>query len=191
MRKQLFLSPYPFDGNFYPVKNTDSVSQKPRGGLWTSTYNETEGSSWYKFASHIRHFEVGEPLYATLFTVKEDANIYVVDSYGDLEKLMETYGIPVEESFPSFGSSDPLSYTLDFEKMAETYDGFHLTEDGLFAVRGTVSLFTNRKYSLTFYDVECTVWLKPSFEKCEELGHTVYQKRMTWDQYKKALSVNE
>ncbi|SME38939.1 hypothetical protein BACERE00185_04529 [Bacillus mobilis] len=97
---------------------------------------------------------------------------------------MVTYGKPVEYSLV------PLSFTLNFEEMAKTYDGIHLTENGLFEVRGVTSLFLNRKYTLKFYDVECTIWLKPAFEKYEELGHAKFQRKMSWKEYKNALSVN-
>lgn len=76
-----------------PVTNDEESAfiKKPKWGtgLWTSTWREeTQDSAWIDYWQ-----EFGNPneCYWHLLTPRSDCNLYIIDTYADLEYLIKTY----------------------------------------------------------------------------------------------------
>lgn len=140
-----------------PIQNRAFI--KPYGGIWTSTFlGEKEGSEWVQWClSEQFGFGADGDFPAWLLYPIEHPNLFVVDSYADLEKAIESFGYPIYE-----GSSMVL---LNYEKMvAAGFDGFHLT------ARGRWETHHSFPHNLYGYDCESTIWFRWAFEKVENLG---------------------
>ena len=112
---------------------------KPKGGLWTSTFiNETCGSEWVQWAIDNDFLEM--PLYSWLIKPRTK-NIYTIDSLQDLIDLQETY---------------PNNDQVDWVAVSKNYDAVHLTKRG----QKRTALSTPDLYG---WDVESTVWFKQKF----------------------------
>ncbi|MFO1518123.1 MAG: hypothetical protein U1F57_00440 [bacterium] len=153
LRPQLFITQegnHPRPERLEPVKNIVAFP-KPRKGFWTSTYLETRGSAWVERGRDLKN-------HSYLLRPRADAKIYVVDSYEDLERLMNQYG---REDVSGIK-------TLDYEAMSRDYDGLHLTRKGEVDTRP----FQGRSYDLDTWDVESTLWFRWVFEQAEDAGPT-------------------
>ena len=152
---------FPFmAGEVREVYNADFC--KAGGGLWTSTYDEKKGSAWVQW-SLCEGFNVpeGELWNGVILTPSEDARILVVDTVMDLKRIINEY--PLKTDIPS-----RIMAMLDFERMAEDYDAFHLTENGQYETR-------HSRPGLYSWDVESTHWFRWKFDKVEEV------KRKRWE----------
>lgn len=119
---------------------------KPYGGLWTSTLvNDTE-SAWVRWCrEYMRSAIYGRARYA--LEVDPRARIYTIDSLDDLVRLYEQgYAIPFAPGVSV--------YSLDFERLAQLYDGLHLT------ARGERETRMSYPHTLYGWDVESTVWFR-------------------------------
>lgn len=138
------------------IEPVENYLFKPKGGLWTSTYSETEGSAW------VRRCAEGMPEWLTencyLIEIGAGAKVYEVDSYEDLARLRRRY--PDRKS--PFKVFVAFKEFVDWTKVARDYDGVHLTEHGQRATRFT-------EPSLYGWDVECTVWFKDVFKSIRRL----------------------
>jgi len=105
----------------YPVKNRDWVKPDEGGGLWTSPVDSDWGwANWCK----MEEFRVESLEVFCTIELKDDAKLYVIDSLVDLLDA------------PSYQTNDIISKRfLDFEKLAEEYDGIWLTDKGENATR--------------------------------------------------------
>lgn len=153
---QLFVGGAPRPELIQPTRNRPSlysaVALPAGGGFWTSTWNEKERSSdWLDFCrvNGLRYLENSERY---LLTVDRNARVYHVDSVKDLDTLFAIcYGAQVEvfrltQHYP----------VLDYEKLAERYDGIHLTKRGQRRTRHSEPNFYG-------WDCECTYWFRWSF----------------------------
>jgi hypothetical protein len=149
VKVQLMLAEsQPESSKLKPVKNEGWV--KPRGGLWTSTYQGPKLlSGWAQWCSSE---EPGWIKPAWLLTPKRSVRIVHVRSLIGLKNLQARYPLP-----------SPIhalhSKQLDFEAIACAYDGVHLTEAGQWATRLTFPL------SLYGWDCESTLWFRWVFSE--------------------------
>lgn len=109
---------------FNPPKNIYFC--KPRGGIWACRYTPEE-----EYVCEWQQWCIGKILgnwnIGVVFNLKPEARICTIDSYDDLERLMEKYRFKdVPFDFLKF---------LDFEKMAEDYDVIELTSKGQIETR--------------------------------------------------------
>lgn len=121
---------------------------KPSGGLWGSTYipNGRYASEWHEWCVAER-FPIKEDT-AVVFELKPSARVLEIDSYEDLERMMQGHMAGEWHE----GSTNP-----DFEKLrAEGFDAIHLTEKGRRETR------LSKPFSLNSWDVES--WLVLSFD---------------------------
>lgn len=172
MKNQLYVGfKKPVREEFKTVKNRNFV--KPSGGFWTSTYLEEFGSDWVQWCLG-EHFSLPEDHKwdSWLLVPEKDAKIYTIDSYHDLHVLMEKYkatlempGVP-KELLSSLTS--PFMTHLDFEKLANDYDGIRLTQKGQWETR------FSEPYTLYGWDCESTLWLNYKFEKVEYIGKKIF-----------------
>lgn len=115
---------------------------KPIGGLWGSTYHPEciWASDWERWCQE-ENYEYDQER-AVLFTLKDEAKVYEIDSVQDLNNLAKAYNVHSNGSLPC----------LDFEAMvAAGIEAIHLTEKGQAETR------FSRPYSLYGWDVES--WL--------------------------------
>jgi len=139
-----------------PVTNREVVSSynKPHGGLWTSPEDST-----YPWEKWCRDEELGWLVDRYVLTITGEPNLLLIDSYSDLQKVASWAG---RSRYWGPGGQ----YTdrdLDYELLAETYDGLWLTAEGHFDSRlrldrSPVDLNT---YS---WDCETVLWFRWCFE---------------------------
>ena len=107
------------------IKN--EVFVKPFGGLWASCYIEKGEfkSQWHEFA--VKGLSSKDYNYGVVFNLKENAKIYIIDTYDDFANLLKDNkeSTELDELFKSLKFS-----FLDFEKLATTYDAIFLTSKG-------------------------------------------------------------
>lgn len=176
---QLFVGrEEPKQENMNPIQNDVYEPLKPHGGIWTSTFvGEEYGSDWLQFALSIRREK--NPIQAWKLYPRADTRLYVVDTYEDLERLMESYRLDslLLQEMPPFMRTNSLLVGIDYEKLAEKYDGLHLTYRGQQKTRNNFSvrmengrLETETKtYTLYGFDVESTIYFRWCFEKVEQV----------------------
>jgi len=179
MKSQLFVGHLePSPTLLQPVQNTMFI--KPDGGIWTSTYlGKEHGSDWVRYLRNLNEGRVS--LNGYLLYPEKDLNIYIIDTYEDLEKLMAKYSC-VPQYVKEMGFELPSVYGINFEEFSKQYDGLHLTYEGQINTRHSLSFQFNdgsfeaihRKYNLYGYDVECTWFSKWCFDKVEPLGELIF-----------------
>lgn len=126
---------------------------KPQGGFWTSTYDQQlRGSEWVEAARDM--WGENHPSQDTdnwwVLEPEEDIRIFTVDDFEDLKELVKHYNYEVPEMVIT------MFALLDFEKIAEKYDGIHLTSRGQAATRLSHP-------SLYGWDCESTLWFRWCF----------------------------
>jgi hypothetical protein len=91
----------------------------------------------------------------------------VVSCLDDLKVLLTTY--PLDR-----GKSEDYAFQpLDFERMAQDFDGMHLTDEGQWSTRLT-------QPSLYGWDCESTCWFRWMFDRVEQ-GPRIEIKERVWD----------
>lgn len=162
MKNQLFIS----DNAPSPSKIAEAKNQngfcKPKGGLWTSTWNQDEYSSGWVDWCLSEEFD--DPLNKRWFILKpkEKLNILTIDSLSDLIKLIDKY--PWQEN-----SLHYLKPTLDFEAIAKDFDAIHLTESGQIQTHLPMNLFEMKMIDLYGWDCESTLWFRWCFDEVAEI----------------------
>jgi len=135
-----------------PINRCTSFN-KPKGGLWCSTYtpNEEYLSDWHRFCAN--EFTTGLNNHAVIFDFKPNSRIFQIDSQKDLMELFHICGRFYDDILPE---SICLSFMLDFEEAKARYDVINLTERGQWTTRLPM---TNPKYNLYGWDTECSLIL--------------------------------
>lgn len=151
---------------FEPVKTPEYPRWKPRsGGLWTSTYLGVLGSDWIRWCRSESFYCNGngdEGFRVWLLEPDRDARIYEIDSYADLERLVEGYPQHPEDELADLHLG--VFTQPAWGEVAADYDAIHLTEEGQWATRMTHPL------SLYGWDCESTLWLRWAFASWRDLG---------------------
>lgn len=106
-----------------PVHDDLRALAKPRGGLWTSTYNPNYGSAWVCWCVAYRYNEPFD-VHWTVLSIPKSARIAVIDSHADLARLIKRYPRILRGRLG-----------LDFERLSAKYDGLHLTNEGYLRTR--------------------------------------------------------
>lgn len=125
---------------FLKIKNTDGI--KPTGGIWATNYdlkyeNYNEWVDYLCANPYILYYQnVENPhkLSATHIILKEDANIFMLDS---LEKIMF-----LKEKYPYNG-------WVDFEKMALFYDGIYVDIHKIMDIKDELSYMIAKAFSVS------------------------------------------
>lgn len=132
---------------------------KPRFGLYGSTLISDEKneiwSSWLDFVDgedyHKSHYNVG-----VIYTLKDEANIYTVDSFESYKELLDKYSIITHEY------DNRYDIKINWNKFAKYYDAFHLTLDAFYELRmlDSRSTINGKHYKLAdFYAYDCETWI--------------------------------
>lgn len=168
MEPQLFVGlEEPSPDLFEPVTNSDDcLGAKPRGGLWTSTYNPSYGSDRIRWcmAEDFRVPRAGWK--AWLLTPVRHAVVLGIDEKRILDVLIRQFGRAPRYEMHE-GQRVP-----DFEKLAAGgFDAIHLTARGEQRTRHSMP---NNLYG---WDCESTIWLHWAFSEVKYLGIHHWQER--------------
>ena len=106
---------------------TNNGINKPKGGLWSSPYNKDTISGWYQFCKE-QNFIKADNTVGVIFTLKEEARVYTIDSKEDLDNLANKYPIVVKENLR-------YNFMIDYTKVSKDYDAIYLTDKGQWATR--------------------------------------------------------
>jgi hypothetical protein len=128
---------------------------KPRGGLWTSTYQpDTQTSAWVDFCrteysaeSVLRN---PDDLHWSVLTPNLVARIYTIDHDDDLRAIVARYPLLLDPA-------DTAPQRIDFARFSQDYDALHLTE------RGEQYTRSSEPY-LWGWDCESTLWMRWCFD---------------------------
>jgi len=156
MDKQLFCGEEePARELFESVVNTTRPDNKPDGGLWTSTLISGRRSDWVSYCEEMEFYDRIRDRW--LLEVIEDPFLFVIDSLEDLLVLYELHGYVKRDVI----FDQPL---IDWEGVAKTYDGVHLTKKGQLETHMPEHLpHALRHLSLFGWDCECTLWFRWCF----------------------------
>lgn len=150
--RQLFVATErPQPDAMQPVSNSDSLINKPAGGLWTAPERSEGTSSW------VAHLENGgnslrrdgDAVYA--LEPASDADVVEIDSTDDLLALLDEY----RRDDTLYNRHDRAP--IDFEALAADYDGLALTADGLTAN-------STLRPHMDSWEVESIVWFDWVFD---------------------------
>ena len=106
---------------------TNNGINKPKGGLWSSPYNKDTISGWYQFCKE-QNFVKADNTVGVIFTLKEEARVYTIDSKEDLDNLVNKYPNDVLEILKEIAG-------LNFIAVSKDYDAIYLTDKGQWATR--------------------------------------------------------
>lgn len=109
------------------LRPLDNYSFKPSGGLWSSVHYEYMISEWldYVLTSHQSLLYYKNMTIASIFTLKEDANILKVNTPEEVRLLERKY--PSYHHQLGFYSSLSINESIfDFEALSKEYDGIYL-----------------------------------------------------------------
>lgn len=173
---QAFVGYKPDPLRVLPLLNGDGFmipSQKPLGGMWTSTWDtRRRTSAWMEdlaLRAAVQRLRRGG-LDCWLLAPLPDARVLAIETSGDLQALLSRYGRRVSMSFgvrdvqvlrffaddlpkSQRGRKQPTNWLVpDYEALAaDGWSGVHLTADGAKAVHFTTpNLYT--------WDRESTFW---------------------------------
>lgn len=155
------------------VKNDEgSVYRKKPAqgtGLWTSSWREkTRDSDWIEWC---RGDNFGEPEKQSWFllTPAKDTRICTISSYYELAATLKRFPLTyahvsqMELVDMSAGYFNEHFTGFDFERMAEEYDGLHLTEEA------AGRLHLSYPVDMNSWDCESTVWFRWVFPHVERI----------------------
>jgi hypothetical protein len=149
MEPQLFFGNEPKRELMNPIEND---WQKAKGGLWTSTF-ENGKSDWVEWCEW-ENFFTSDSRDGWLLIPNKAVKLITIDSYKDLENLYKNFGIELHQGYE----------ILDFKKMANTFDGIHLTHKGRTETR------LSAPYNFNSWDVESTNWFRWCFDEVKYMG---------------------
>lgn len=163
-----------------PIQNHGSAFIKkpaPGTGLWTSTWDaEEKTSDWVEWCSG-ENFGTPYSDNWFLLTPKSDVKLYIIDGAGDLTRLLKEYEWidPFYRNRLDERFMRRFATGIDFERLAQEYDGLHLTH------RGNNQLHLNimGDHDLNAWDVESTVWFRWCFSKVEKIATPVQPQEVT------------
>ena len=127
---------------------------KPGGGLWTSTWDESYGGGWLDWCVGQ---QFGLPPYSVwLLTPDPAARVYTIDSAAALRALADRYPA---DNYLGLGRR-----AVDWPAVGADWDAVRLTEEAHWATRMALDLGT---YS---WDCESTCWYRWCFTAVEHYG---------------------
>lgn len=124
-------------------------NNKPLGGLWGSPTDSDFG--WKDFCER-EDFGTEKLGTYTLWRLKDNANIYVINSVEDFISLLDDYGCLEDPRFKN--------YIIDYNRMSKNYDGIFLTDKGNWACHSYVQ-YKDGYSDLNAWDCESIVVWNP------------------------------
>ena len=137
--------------------DADYLLNKPRGFIWGSTLVKRDGkaySDWIRFVEN-EQFHPKKYSNGISYTLHKNAKICTISCEEDYLDLMDNYSIEYKNYIPD-------KVYIDFKKLSEDYDAFHLTEDAFWEMRLMYfDLFTRATHKIMadFYSYDCETWI--------------------------------
>lgn len=157
-----------------PVKNDEGsiYRKKPAQGtgLWTSSWREeTRDSDWIEWCRSEEFGDIDAQSWF-LLTLAKDTRLCVISSYYELTVTLKRFPLrhprytsQLEMAAVSAGLSADHFTGIDFERLAQEYDGLHLTEEAAGALHLSYPLDMNT------WDCESTLWFRWVFTNVERI----------------------
>jgi hypothetical protein len=135
------------------------VEGKPRTAIWTSSAVKGMPSAWWPLV------ESGATCPWPALSIwridpSAGARVFEIRAPDDWRHLCETFPGPVVAGW----------VTPDWPRVAESFDGIHLTVDGLISTQGVVLETAAGLARLAHWDAESTAWLRWPAASVERLG---------------------
>ena len=145
----------PTPDRFRPVKN--DIRVKPKGGLWTSTWDwENTTSDWLEWCRGAMPEWADAPIH--LLYPQDNLRVYTIDAWADLSQLLERFPLRDVPGVPKYIIESLKTFALlNWEKISEEYDAVHLTVEGQQATRWS-------RPSLYGWDCESTLHFRWNFK---------------------------
>lgn len=166
MRTQLSLCGSLLREEVIPVENSEESAhiKKPKRdtGLWTSEWREdTQDSGW---VAYLVDGDYGDPSarYWYLLAPCASAKLYTVNAAADLHLLLQQYRWNTLSQGRAHSLYLDYFRRIDFERLAQDYDGLHLTWRGYNSTRGNC-------HNLDAWSCESTCWFRWKFESAQLL----------------------
>lgn len=159
------------------LRPLDNFSFKPTGGLWASEFisNFNKISPWYDYLKEAKSIATYMLRYkdlklASIFTLKENANILIIDSVNQILELSKKY--------PSYHHilTNNNNIIFDFEEISRKYDGIYLNYNNLL-YQTTINTFDSWNVNtLLIFNLDCikeyqTVKINIDFEDYDPLPY--------------------
>lgn len=159
------------------LRPLDNFSFKPTGGLWASEFisNFNKISPWYDYLKEAKSITTYMLQYkdlklASIFTLKENANILIIDSANQILELSKKY--------PSYHHilTNNNNIIFDFEEISRKYDGIYLNYNNLL-YQTTINTFNSWNVNtLLIFNLDCikeyqTVKINIDFEDYDPLPY--------------------
>ena len=130
---------------FCPVKGNRGCNKPETGGFWASTLLPATKnySAWANWCI-TEDFHLEKLNQAIIFELSPKAKVYTINTYKDLEELIERYPFTL-----------PFGVGINFEAASCDYDVIHLTDKGQWETRNTYP------YDLYGWDVESYLIMNP------------------------------
>ena len=159
------------------LRPLDNFSFKPTGGLWASEFisNFNKISPWYDYLKEAKSIATYMLQYkdlklASIFTLKENANILIIDSANQILELSKKY--------PSYHHilTNNNNIIFDFEEISRKYDGIYLNYNNLL-YQTTINTFDSWNVNtLLIFNLDCikeyqTVKINIDFEDYDPLPY--------------------
>lgn len=159
------------------LRPLDNFSFKPTGGLWASEFisNFNKISPWYDYLKEAKSITTYMLRYkdlklASIFTLKENANILIIDSANQILELSKKY--------PSYHHilTNNNNIIFDFEEISRKYDGIYLNYNNLL-YQTTINTFDSWNVNtLLIFNLDCikeyqTVKINIDFEDYDPLPY--------------------
>ena len=116
-------------------------------------------SDWIRW-SFSEEFHISKYSHGISFTLKKCSRVCTVDTIEDYRNLMKKYS---KRKYPEgyFSGSLGNERVIDFEKLSNDFDAFHLTENGFWTMRmpWTYLLDDEGNRMADFYSYDCETWI--------------------------------
>ena len=172
MNVQIFMHPTaPDPAEMGPVVFWEGHT-KPRGGMWTSSFDEELLSGWIDWSQSA---DFGAD-YQQVWAMVPDphARILTITSPAMFCEMIDRYPIHVYSSGMTYPWRDGPEWTWDFVAMSKDFDAFRLTDDVQSQMRhigfGGFADYSNKTPAgriardSSDWDCESTVWFRWMFE---------------------------
>lgn len=155
MEKQLMVARFNEVMEWEKLKPiTGNSVLKPEGGVWTSTHLGNGESEWTQWCvGNGMDFWLTDNKF--LITINENARILTFDDKENVKMFIEKFTTTVTVESMFGGTVDMR--TVNWEEVANHFDGIHMTRKGL------SNVWSER--FLGGWDMECSVWFRNVFKE--------------------------
>ena len=143
------------------LRPLDNFSLKPTGGLWASKFNLPYGKicPWFDYLLDARGIarsisEYRDLTKATIFTLKENANILVINKTAQILELAEKYPSYHHLLNHNFEISEKTTL-FDFENISKIYDGIYINYENIYYENKSTVFDTWSVDTLLLFNLNC------------------------------------